>query len=96
MRGTDGDAKCRGNINADRRCGFRAKTVNRFEFCNLLAHGLNYPPAAKHGSHRYSTITGNRNPERDKKVIQNPGTEKKACDNTHGLLGIIAAMSKAI
>src|SRR6185503_2845003 len=63
MSGRNGHAQSSREEQRDRAARLGAKSPNRFESGDSLAHGFDDAPAAEQRSHRDRSIAGKRNPE---------------------------------
>ncbi len=104
------DTPVGGDLNDGRRRGLGGKPVDGLHSHNLVAHGSDDPPPARCRSGRHGQGARHLDPERHGKFrgVQEmepggklgegavPGRGKEnQCDDAHGLLGIIGAMTES-
>src|SRR2546422_4752409 len=77
-------------------CCFGAKTPNRTQFGDFLAHGLNDPPAAEECPQSNSGMTYQYHPKRDFETRQVTHGKEDPGNDSHGFLRVIGSMPQAV
>ena len=101
--GADRDPGESGREESQRACRFGAETSHGFELGDPLAHRFHNTPA----THVGSQSDGRMRRQNDGPVQMSPGCQhvrfaheaagvERAGDNSHGLLGVVGAVSQAI
>jgi hypothetical protein len=81
----------------DRTTGFGAEAAHGFELGDLLAHGLDDAPAAKHGASRNGDVAATMTqPGATCRSGGVAGGDQQHPDDANGLLRVVAAVAQAV